>query len=67
MKEGVNKLKKKHLFDEVEELMLHYCKDCFLHKYHKDEMGRRYAHRFCITKCTVGEKIKAIGSRLSEE
>ncbi|QED48361.1 zinc-finger domain-containing protein [Cytobacillus dafuensis] len=60
-------MKRKQIIDEVEYLMITYCKDCFLFKFHKEEKGRRYAHRFCITKCTVGEQIKAFGSKLSEE
>lgn len=44
--------------------MSHYCKDCFLFKHHKEDRGRRFAHRFCITDCTVGEKIKRVGDRL---
>ncbi|GLB57908.1 zinc-finger domain-containing protein [Cytobacillus sp. NCCP-133] len=58
-------LSRKEIFNEVEELMASFCKGCFLHKHHKEEKGRRYAHRFCITECTVGEKIKSIGSKLS--
>ncbi|MBY6051501.1 zinc-finger domain-containing protein [Cytobacillus firmus] len=58
-------MSRKEIINEVEELMTSYCKDCFLHKHHKDEKGRRYAHRFCITECTVGVKIKSIGSKLS--
>ncbi|WNS73955.1 zinc-finger domain-containing protein [Bacillus sp. DTU_2020_1000418_1_SI_GHA_SEK_038] len=57
-------MKRKQIFDEVEELMITYCQGCLLHKHHKDEKGRRYAHRFCITKCTVGEQIKLTGSKL---
>ncbi|WP_367659452.1 zinc-finger domain-containing protein [Cytobacillus gottheilii] len=41
-----------------------YCKGCFLHQHHKEEKGRRFAHRFCITQCTVGKKIKSIGKEL---
>ncbi|MGG7618010.1 zinc-finger domain-containing protein [Bacillus coreaensis] len=58
-------LSRQQILREVEELMGRYCKECFLHKHHKDEKGRRYAHRFCITSCTVGEKIKEVGKRLT--
>ncbi|GIN60828.1 hypothetical protein J27TS8_08210 [Robertmurraya siralis] len=57
-------MKRKDVLIEVEELLSSYCKDCFLHKYHKKEIGRTYAHRFCITQCTVGEKIKTVGKQL---
>lgn len=61
----MNKTERIQLVSEAEELMNRYCKGCFLYKYHKKEKGKRYAHRFCITKCTVGEQIKKIGKKLS--
>ncbi|KAB2338252.1 zinc-finger domain-containing protein [Cytobacillus depressus] len=59
-------MKRKQIFDEVEAILATYCQGCLLHKHHKEEKGRRYAHRFCITECTVGEKIKNIGRKLSQ-
>ncbi|MBY0122666.1 zinc-finger domain-containing protein [Bacillus sp. S/N-304-OC-R1] len=59
-------MNRKQLYDEVEELLNTYCQGCLLHKLHKDEKGRTYAHKFCITDCTVGEKIKLIGSKLTQ-
>ncbi|KYD22249.1 zinc-finger domain-containing protein [Caldibacillus debilis] len=41
-----------------------YCRGCFLHKYFSKEKGRRYAHNFCINKCTVGERLRKIGQEL---
>ncbi|PLR77213.1 zinc-finger domain-containing protein [Bacillus sp. V3-13] len=58
-------MKRKELLHEMGELMSHYCEGCFLHKHHRKEKGKKYAHRFCITQCTVGEKIKAYGNKLS--
>ncbi|MBM4762057.1 zinc-finger domain-containing protein [Bacillus sp. B15-48] len=59
-------MKRIEILSQVEELLCTYCKGCFLKKQHKKDFGKRYAHRFCITKCTVGEKIKACGEGLSE-
>lgn len=56
---------RKRILLEVEELLSSYCKGCFLHKYHRQEKGKRHAHRFCINECTVGEKIKDYGKRLT--
>ncbi|WP_147533720.1 zinc-finger domain-containing protein [Bacillus marasmi] len=56
---------RKQLFQELEQLMKHYCDGCFLHKHIKNNHGRRKAHRFCISECTVGEKIKGYGNKLS--
>ncbi|MBP3038955.1 zinc-finger domain-containing protein [Bacillaceae bacterium Marseille-Q3522] len=57
-------MERKDILKEMETLMDTYCEGCFLHKYFTKEKGRRYAHRFCITKCTVGEKIKNCGKKL---
>lgn len=57
-------MNRKLLYDDIEQLMQEFCHECFLYKFHREEKGRCYAHRFCITKCTVGEKIKAFGSKL---
>ncbi|MGV2938521.1 zinc-finger domain-containing protein [Mesobacillus sp. LC4] len=49
---------------EVETLLTTYCNGCFLKKLHRQENGKRHAHRFCINECTVGEKIKKCGQKL---
>ncbi|MBD7936145.1 MULTISPECIES: zinc-finger domain-containing protein [Cytobacillus] len=56
---------KKKLVKEVDQVIDFYCEDCFLYKYHRKEYGRNFAHRFCITKCTVGEKIQNIGKNFT--
>lgn len=53
------------LFETVQSLMAYYCDGCFLYKYVKEAEGKRAAHRFCITQCTVGEKLKECGKKLS--
>ncbi|WP_251554743.1 zinc-finger domain-containing protein [Neobacillus muris] len=61
----MNYPERKELLHQVESLMLQYCDGCFLHRHLKKESGRRAAHRFCITQCTIGEKIKQCGEKLS--
>ncbi|WP_257984365.1 zinc-finger domain-containing protein [Neobacillus cucumis] len=56
---------RKELLSQVEGLMNQYCNGCFLHKYLKREDGRRAAHRFCITQCTVGEQLQEYGKKLN--
>ncbi|WP_075982060.1 zinc-finger domain-containing protein [Bacillus massilinigeriensis] len=56
---------RKKLLEEMDHIMTYFCESCFIHKYHRVENGRRYAHRFCITQCTIGEKLKCYGQRLS--
>ncbi|WP_455663152.1 zinc-finger domain-containing protein [Pradoshia sp.] len=58
---------KKNTFRQVDRLLNTYCEGCFLHKQLVTDHGRRHAHRFCITKCTVGEQLKMMGSQLNEE
>lgn len=57
-------LARKKVLHQVEDLLKNYCEGCLLHRVHVQEGGRRYAHRFCIKTCTVGEKIRLIGSQL---
>lgn len=63
--ETVKEVAKREIFEKVEEIMVHYCEGCFLHKQLKRELGRRVAHRFCISECTVGEMLKGYGKRLT--
>nr|WP_066369199.1 zinc-finger domain-containing protein [Neobacillus fumarioli] len=56
---------RKELLNQVEKIMQQYCEGCFLHKYLKKEHGRRYAHQFCISQCTVGENLKEYGEKLT--
>nr|WP_263325984.1 zinc-finger domain-containing protein [Neobacillus sp. Marseille-Q6967] len=56
---------RKELLNHVESLMTQYCDGCLLHQSFKQENGRRFAHRFCITKCTVGEKLQEYGRKLT--
>ena len=58
-------MERKKLIQEADELMKDYCKDCFLYNHNKLEYGKRKAHRFCISECTVGGKLKEYGERLS--
>ncbi|MBT2754982.1 zinc-finger domain-containing protein [Mesobacillus foraminis] len=57
---------RKELLLEVEDLLNTYCEGCFLKSQHRKDNGKRYAHKFCISACTVGEKIKRCGDKLSE-
>ncbi|MDQ1145334.1 hypothetical protein QE429_002161 [Bacillus sp. SORGH_AS 510] len=55
---------RRELLSHMENLMIHYCEGCFLHQHIKKENGRRAAHRFCISQCTVGEKLQEYGKKL---
>jgi len=56
---------RKKWLQRAEELMNGYCKGCFLYEHNKTEIGKRQAHRFCISECTVGLEIKKYGDKLA--
>ncbi|OLN23189.1 zinc-finger domain-containing protein [Domibacillus antri] len=53
------------LLNEVEDLLNMYCKDCLVKAALRKEKGKIAAHKFCISECTVGEKLKQYGDKLS--
>ncbi|GAA0348166.1 zinc-finger domain-containing protein [Bacillus carboniphilus] len=57
-------MNRKVIFEELEEIMTTYCEGCFVYKTLRKEKGKTFAHRFCISKCTVGEKIQKYGKKL---
>ncbi|MFT4414141.1 zinc-finger domain-containing protein [Fredinandcohnia humi] len=56
---------RKKLLLEVGEVLDTYCQDCFVKEFFRKERGKRYAQSFCIKNCTVGEKLKEYGRKLS--
>ncbi|MBV7508026.1 zinc-finger domain-containing protein [Bacillus sp. sid0103] len=61
----MKELNRRELLSHVESLMTQYCEGCFLHQHLKKEGGRRAAHRFCISQCTIGEQLQKYGKKLS--
>ncbi|MET3696048.1 uncharacterized protein DUF2602 [Bacillus oleivorans] len=57
-------MNRKTLLKELNDVVTTYCEGCFVHQTLKKENGKRYAHRFCISKCTVGEKLQEYGKKL---
>lgn len=58
-------MKRKKIYEELEEI-LSYCDGCFLQKHFRKQNGRTFAHQFCLSQCTVGEKLKLLGERFTE-
>lgn len=58
-------MRKKQTLQELSDILDTYCVDCLLKKHFREEYGKRYAHSFCINQCTVGQKIKEVGTKLS--
>jgi len=57
-------MNRKKIYEEVEE-MLSFCDGCFVQKHFRKEKGRTFAHQFCLSQCTVGEKLKKLGQELT--
>ncbi|EDL63600.1 zinc-finger domain-containing protein [Bacillus sp. SG-1] len=49
---------------KLDEILGTYCEGCLLKAHFRKEYGKNYAHRFCIEKCTVGQKVKELGRHL---
>ncbi|EWH21974.1 zinc-finger domain-containing protein [Bacillus haynesii] len=58
---------KKEIFKELTHLQDTYCEGCFIKKHFRKEYGKTYAHAFCISKCTVGEKLRIYGDVLTNK
>lgn len=58
---------RQRVLEYIDSIQETYCNGCILFKHHKEEFGRRYAHSFCIKKCTVGNSIQEIGKQLIKE
>ena len=57
-------MKRKQIYEELEEI-LSFCEGCFLQKHFRKQNGRTFAHQFCLSQCTVGEKLKQLGNELT--
>jgi len=60
-------MRRKEIINEAEAIMNNYCNGCFLYKQNRKEKGRNFAHRFCISTCTIGEKIRQCGEKLTQK
>ncbi|WP_042355327.1 zinc-finger domain-containing protein [Bacillus rubiinfantis] len=60
----MNQAVRKEVLKQLESLFTDFCEGCFIQRQLRKEGGKRLAHRFCISQCTVGEKIKEYGKKL---
>ncbi|WP_081415266.1 zinc-finger domain-containing protein [Ectobacillus panaciterrae] len=58
-------MNRKQLISQVHDLIETYCAGCFVNSHFRKEHGKSYAQSFCIKQCTVGEKLKEYGKKLS--
>ncbi|MED1205359.1 zinc-finger domain-containing protein [Heyndrickxia acidicola] len=57
-------MNRKEIIKELDEVLTTYCEDCLLKAHFRKENGKKFAHRFCISQCTVGSKLKDYGEKL---
>ena len=57
-------MNRKKIYEELEEI-LSVCEGCFLQKHFRKQNGRTFAHQFCLSQCTVGERLKQLGNELT--
>ncbi|MFD2829318.1 zinc-finger domain-containing protein [Corticicoccus populi] len=50
--------------EKINQLEARYCKNCLIKKIKRDEESRTQAHKFCISECSVGLKIRSHGNQL---
>ncbi|TQR20733.1 zinc-finger domain-containing protein [Psychrobacillus vulpis] len=60
-------MKNVQIINEIDYLINTYCEGCLVLKCLRKEKGRRAAHNFCISACTVGEEIKQAGEKLQSK
>ncbi|MGN1387539.1 MAG: zinc-finger domain-containing protein [Bacillus sp. (in: firmicutes)] len=59
------KEKRMMLLDEVDRTLREYCEGCFVYSTHRKELGRTYAHKFCLSHCTVGQQLREAGNKIN--
>jgi hypothetical protein len=57
-------MNRKKIYEELEEI-LSFCEGCFLQKHFRKEKGKAFAHQFCLSQCTIGEKLRQLGKELT--
>ena len=64
MKGNERYMNRKKVYEELEEILT-VCEGCFLQKHFRKQNGRTFAHQFCLSECTVGERLKQLGKELT--
>lgn len=59
-------MERKQLLSEVDDVLDMYCQGCFLNQHFRKAYGKNYAQSFCLKKCTVGQRLKEYGEKLSD-
>jgi hypothetical protein len=54
------------VMNEIDITLGTYCDGCFLKKQLSKDHGKTVAHRFCITKCTIGDHLKFLGDEMNK-
>ena len=64
--ERMRGLNKSTVIREIDEMLETYCDGFFLKRELKSNGGKTKAHRFCISRCTVGEHLQFLGNELNK-
>lgn len=52
--------------NEIDHIIDTYCEGCFLKRVLIKDKGKAGAHKFCITKCTIGDQLKFLGKEMNK-
>lgn len=56
----------KAIVETIDALQDTYCNNCPVKQALREDRGKRGAHYFCISACSIGQKIKALGTQLQK-
>ncbi|TWT28371.1 zinc-finger domain-containing protein [Planomicrobium sp. CPCC 101110] len=59
-------MNKLSIMNEIDEMLDTYCEGCFVKRQVRKDHGKTAAHRFCISKCTVGSQLQFLGEELNK-
>ncbi len=54
------------IMKEIDGILDTYCDGCFLKKQLSKDKGKSGSHKFCITTCTIGERLQFLGQKMNK-
>ncbi|KFL43220.1 hypothetical protein CH76_07895 [Lysinibacillus sp. BF-4] len=55
----------KAIVENIDALQDTYCRDCPVKQALREDKGKRGAHHFCISACSIGKKLQQLGTQLT--
>ncbi|HJE19678.1 zinc-finger domain-containing protein [Aliicoccus persicus] len=56
---------REYAITQINKLEQRYCKNCLIKQTLRREKSKTEAHQFCISECSVGQKIQKYGNQLN--